>query len=167
MKSLIIPGIFLLTLVVTMQACGQDDGSKKKKVTNSNSFTVVKSDEEWKKILPAETYEVTRKKGTEAAFSGKYNKFYKKGTYLCYDCKSVLFSSDYKFDSGTGWPSFYNLPRNTHVKETPDNSHGMHRTEVICGVCGAHLGHVFSDGPKPTGLRYCINSVALDFRPSE
>lgn len=167
MKNTFITSFILMMLALTMQACGQNEKNKKGESSQNTDFTVVKSDEEWKKILPPETYEVTRKKGTEPAFSGKYDKFFKKGTYLCYDCKSVLFSSNFKFDSGTGWPSFYELPKESHVKETEDNSHGMHRTEVICGVCGAHLGHVFNDGPKPTGLRYCINSVALDFKPAK
>ena len=104
---------------------------------------------------------VTRKGETEPAFSGEYNFCVKRGNYLCVHCNTILFSSEKKFDSGTGWPSFYDLENKNAVKEIEDNSYGMNRIEVKCSSCDSHLGHVFQDGPKPTGLRYCINSVSL------
>ena len=123
---------------------------------------ITKTDEEWREQLTPEQFEVCRNKGTERAFTGEYYKCKDAGTYLCACCGSELFDSDTKYDSGSGWPSFYQ-PRDAGVVQTEDdNSHGMQRTEVKCSRCGAHLGHVFPDGPEPTGLRYCINSVALD-----
>jgi peptide-methionine (R)-S-oxide reductase len=115
-----------------------------------------------KKKLTPEEYQICRLKGTEAPFTGKYWNCKQAGTYLCTCCGNPLFSSRDKYDSGTGWPSFDRPLTNQAVKEIPDSSHGMERTEVVCQVCGAHLGHVFSDGPPTTGLRYCINSVSLN-----
>ncbi len=126
-----------------------------------------KSDAEWKTELDAMAYEVLRHKGTERAFSGKYWECHEKGTYLCAGCGQPLFSSETKFESGTGWPSFYEPASRENVEAEVDASHGMRRTEVHCRRCGGHLGHVFDDGPEPTGQRYCINSAALKLEKKE
>lgn len=128
------------------------------------SDKVEKTDQEWQSCLSSEQYHVMRKHGTERPFSGKYADCKTEGTYVCAGCGEELFASDTKFDSGTGWPSYYQAINKTAVEETVDSTLGMNRTEVHCSKCSAHLGHVFPDGPQPTGLRYCINSVCLDLK---
>lgn len=128
---------------------------------------VQRSDDEWKKNLTPEQYEVMRRKGTERAFTGKYWDCHDPGTYTCVACGAPLFRSEDKFDSGSGWPSFVRPAAAEAVETTDDRSHFMQRTEVLCQACGGHLGHVFDDGPEPTGLRYCINSAALRHEPKK
>ena len=131
--------------------------------STTDTSKVEVSNEEWKKILPVDIYQIARLKGTERPWSSKLENFYETGTYYCVACGNALFKSDTKFDSGCGWPSFYEPISKTSIIYTPDNTLGMKRTETQCGRCKAHLGHVFEDGPPPTGLRYCINGVVLDF----
>lgn len=146
--------IFVLLLGLHTLGCAQD---KK----HSHKFEVVKTEAEWRKILTPEQYNVTRQKSTERACSGAYWNSHEEGTYQCVCCRQDLFDSKSKFDSGTGWPSFYKALKKENIIEESDLSFGMVRTEILCSRCGAHLGHVFEDGPKPTGLRYCLNSLAL------
>ncbi len=124
---------------------------------------IIKTDEEWQTCLTPEQYQVLREKGTERAFTGKYYKHQAKGTYICAGCDNELFSSETKYDSGSGWPAFFDAIDPKKVNTKSDFSFGMIRTEITCAKCGSHLGHVFEDGPKPTGLRYCVNSLSLKF----
>ncbi len=144
-----------------------DTSKKNSFYSKTDNSKVVMTEEEWKKILPSDVYQVARMKGTESPWSSKLENVYDTGTYYCAACGNPLFKSDTKFESGCGWPSFYEPVSKGSIIYTPDNAHGMQRTEVQCGRCKAHLGHVFDDGPPPTGLRYCINGVVLDFEKAK
>ena len=152
----------IITLFFTTSFC-QTEPEKDSKT----EFEVTKTDEEWKAILSPDAFDVLRNKGTEYAFTGEYTYNKKKGTYSCAGCGNKLFESETKYNSGCGWPSFYQPINDKVVLKQIDKSHGMVREEILCAKCGGHLGHVFNDGPKPTGLRYCINSVSLDFKQEE
>lgn len=151
-----------LAVVTFTSACGQHPNDMKTP-SPTNALAVMKTDAEWKKELTPEQYRVLREAGTERAFTGAYVDNHEKGVYHCAACHQALFSSDTKFESGTGWPSFYQPLEKGAVAEHTDSTFGMKRVEVVCSRCGGHLGHVFEDGPDPTGLRYCMNSVSLAF----
>lgn len=168
----------LLTIFLTgiLQSCTQAQTQKKLAMntdkknphySTTDSTPVTVGNDEWKKILPADVYAVARQQGTERPWSSKYEALKDTGTYYCAVCGNPLFVSDTKFESGCGWPSFYQPVSKSSLIYKPDNSYGMQRTEVECGRCGSHLGHVFDDGPPPTGLRYCINGVVLDFKKAQ
>lgn len=169
--------LLLIVLAVILQQCTYSQSNTTKKVmdaskknpvySRTDSSKLNMSDEEWRKILPAEIYAIAREKGTERPWTSKFEDSKEVGTYYCAACGNPLFKSDTKFESGCGWPSFYQPISKGSIIYLPDNSHGMTRTEVECGRCKAHLGHVFEDGPPPTGLRYCINGVVLDFEKAK
>ncbi len=152
--------VFLSTIFVTQSKCQV----KEKELSEHKKYEIEKTEEEWKKILSEEQFYILRKKGTEYAFTGKYNDFKEKGVFVCAACNNELFDSKTKYNSGSGWPSFYEPIKKDAIDEVPDRSLGMMRLEVVCSKCGGHLGHVFEDGPRPTGLRYCVNSASLDFK---
>ncbi len=157
-----------VSFTLLLSACrGFSQEKQSKESVDCPMEKIVKSESEWQKILKPEQFYVTRKGGTERAFTGEYWDNHKKGAYHCSSCDLALFSSETKFESGTGWPSFWQPINACHVEEKTDISLGMERVEVLCRRCQAHLGHVFEDGPKPTGLRYCLNSVSLKFYPKK
>lgn len=162
-KLMLLSGLLLISSLGACQSDAREEKTSRKALA-STTYNVNKTAAEWRKELSPEAYKVLREKGTERAFSGKYNDFKGKGTYHCAACGQALFSSATKFDSGTGWPSFFKPLSKEAVAELVDKEYGMVRTEVVCSNCGGHLGHVFPDGPKPTGLRYCLNSVSLTFK---
>lgn len=164
--------VILLTLSVVTISCNRSQPTSQNEVDPTAKYIslkgeilkpVIKTEDEWKKQLDEFEYHVLRQAGTEEAFSGKYWDNHQKGVYTCRACSLPLFDSETKFESGTGWPSFWDIYMQGNVARKSDSSLGMMRTEVHCARCGGHLGHLFPDGPKPTGLRYCINSVALEF----
>lgn len=179
-RALILP--LVLLMLTALQQCSYSqtsppnqkknnmDSTKKENnpaYSRTDSTKVNLTDEEWKKILPADVYQIARQKGTERPWSSKFENSKEIGTYYCAVCGNPLFKSDTKFESGCGWPSFYEPVTKGSIIYQPDNTHGMSRTEVLCGRCKSHLGHVFDDGPPPTGLRYCINGVVLDFEKAK
>jgi peptide-methionine (R)-S-oxide reductase len=169
--------LVLLPLALGLQFCTYSQNNKKTVMdsanknnpvySNTDSSKVNMSEDEWKKILPQDVYYIARQKGTERPWSSPLENIKDKGTYYCAVCGNALFVSDTKFESGCGWPSFYQPISKSSIIYVPDNTLGMSRTEVMCGRCKSHLGHVFDDGPPPTGLRYCINGVVLDFKKAK
>ncbi|MFT4205255.1 MAG: peptide-methionine (R)-S-oxide reductase MsrB [Chitinophagaceae bacterium] len=159
-----------MTIACLATSCHSQTNKEKNMEKNNKIYShtdtskVVLDDKEWKELLTPEQYYVARQKGTERPFTSKYEDFNGVGTYYCAACGNPLFRSNAKFDSGCGWPSFFEPISKNALIYQPDHTHGMDRTEVLCGRCKAHLGHVFDDGPKPTGLRYCMNGVVLDFK---
>lgn len=167
----------LIFLLMITSCYSQNDQNKRSNMENKSKNNpvysktatdkVVLKDEEWKNVLSPEVYQIARQKGTERPFTSEYENSKEIGTYYCAACGNPLFKSDTKFESGCGWPSFYEPISKSSIIYLPDNTYGMSRTEVECGRCKAHLGHVFKDGPPPTGLRYCINGVVLDFEKAK
>ncbi len=169
--------LILIILSLGLSSCNSQNTQLKKDsmetkennpvYSHTDSSKVNVPDTEWKKVLPADVYNIAREKGTERAFTGKFYEHKEVGTYYCAACGNPLFASNGKFESSCGWPSFFEPITKGSIIYAPDNAYGMSRTEVMCGRCKAHLGHVFEDGPPPTGLRYCINSVILDFEKAK
>lgn len=169
--------VLILCILLPLTSCGQTKKVKPEAAVSASSTPfdlsaypkandkVVKSDKEWKELLSEKRYDILREKGTETAGTGALLNEHRRGIFKCAACSNPLFSSKAKFESGTGWPSFYQPIEMNRVEEISDESHGMDRTEVLCARCGGHLGHVFNDGPMPTGLRYCMNSAAMVFDP--
>ena len=165
MKPVKIPLIAVALFIVILIGCTSStpDEENIELISSGTEFEVVKSESEWRESLSPQQFHILREKGTERAFSGKYHNNKAEGLYVCAGCENELFHSESKFDSGTGWPSFWEPVSEKDILTRSDSSLFMRRTEVLCSRCGGHLGHVFDDGPRPTGLRYCINSAALNF----
>ncbi len=179
MSYRLLPLIFICSSVLSTGCSGQEGKSQQIEIMNPSTKTtnpyysrtdttkLELTDAEWKRVLPEDVYYISRQKGTERAFTGKYWDFEGNGTYYCAACGNALFRSDSKFASSCGWPSFYESLRPGSVEYHPDYAYGMDRIEVVCGRCNGHLGHIFDDGPPPTGKRFCMNSVVLDFEPDQ
>ncbi len=154
----------IVSMLLMMISCAKPTEAPIAQDQQGRKDKIVKSNDEWKKVLPEDVYHIMREQGTERAFTGQYWDKHEKGVYYCAACDLALFDSETKFESGSGWPSFYQPIAQNAVEKETDTSYGMVRDEVHCARCGGHLGHVFDDGPKPTGLRYCINSASLSFK---
>lgn len=168
LKSNFLRSLLLITTITALYGCNNPNAaqkaeSEKPKAVATNTSTINKTDEEWKKILTPEQYHILREKGTDLPFKGEYYLHKEKGMYVCAACGNELFTSDMKFESDCGWPSFDKEIKGGKIKTTTDNSYGMERTEIMCGRCGGHLGHLFDDGPTLTGKRYCVNSTSISF----
>ncbi|NJN25492.1 MAG: peptide-methionine (R)-S-oxide reductase MsrB [Cyclobacteriaceae bacterium] len=161
MSSKILALVLMSFLMAGTTFCQNKTGTPAHSETKK--YEITRTESEWKEILTEQEYEVLRNKGTEYAFTGKYNDFKQKGIFVCAGCGNTLFDSGSKYDSGSGWPSFYQPINQKAIVLEKDNSLGVMREEILCARCGGHLGHVFPDGPKPTGLRYCVNSISMDF----
>jgi len=162
-----IKNYFFVSLLTTLTGCSNGQDLKTNQTNQTMKPKINKTEEEWKKQLTPEQYHILREKGTERPFSSKFEEHWDGGIYSCVACGNELFKSDSKFDAHCGWPSFYEALDKTKIIEKPDNTIGMRRTEITCANCGGHLGHVFDDGPKPTGLRYCVNGTSLEFKKVE
>ena len=162
--------LMLVLISFSIIACAQKSDNKnfnKITIATMDTFAIKKTEDDWRKQLTPVQFNVLREKGTERPFTGEYDKFYEQGTYYCAACGAEFFTSKTKYNSGCGWPAFYEPSVNKNIVEKKDVSHGMVRIEVMCAKCGGHLGHVFNDGPQPTGLRYCINSGSLRFEAAK
>jgi peptide-methionine (R)-S-oxide reductase len=158
---------FLMLCFLACKSQSQTQSETQSQSEGKNTTEVQKTSEQWQTCLTPEQYRVLREKGTERAFTGKFYDHHEEGVYTCAGCGHKLFASTHKFDSGTGWPSYWNPYSQYAIKTNTDKTHGMERVEVVCAKCGGHLGHVFDDGPAPTGMRYCINSASLGFEPTQ